>query len=128
MIKQNSISLCSFYFWETYCSCESSCFYWVCMFNDIKKGIKLARKYNLKTVVSSKDINEAEKISRLKPDYVAIEPPELISGRISVSEAKPELIKNAAKKIKNLLVGAGIHNKLDVKKSIEYGAIGILFF
>src|SRR3989338_1009743 len=95
-------------------------------FKDIKKGIKLARKYNLKTVVSSKDINEAEKISRLKPDYVAIEPPELISGRISVSEAKPELIKNAAKKIKNLLVGAGIHNKLDVKKSIEYGAIGIL--
>ncbi len=95
-------------------------------FEDVKKGIFLARKYKLKVVVSSNNLKEAEKLSKLKPDYVAIEPPELISGKVSVSKAKPQLIKNAAKKIKNLLVGAGIHNTLDVKKSMEYGAKGIL--
>ena len=95
-------------------------------FEDIKKGISLARKYKLKVVVSSNNLSEAEKISKLKPDYLAIEPPELISGKISVSSSRPNLIKNAAKKINNLLVGAGIHNSSDVKKSIEYGAKGVL--
>ena len=95
-------------------------------FQDIKKGIQLAKKYKLKIVVSSNSIKEAENISKLKPDYVAIEPQELISGKISISKARPELIKNASKKIRNLLVGAGIHNNMDVKKSIEYGAKGIL--
>lgn len=95
-------------------------------FSDIKKGVILARKYRLKLVVSSSTLKEAIKISKLKPAYVAIEPPELISGKISVSTAKPELIKSAAKKIRNLLVGAGIHTKEDVKKSLEYGAKGIL--
>lgn len=95
-------------------------------FEDIKKGIKLARKYKLKVVVSSNNIKEAERISKLKPDFIAVEPPELIGGKISVSKAKPELIKSAARKIKNLLVGAGIHSALDVKKSIECGAKGVL--
>lgn len=95
-------------------------------FSEIRKGIKLARKYKLKIVVSSNNLKEALKILKFHPDYVAIEPPELISGKISVSSAKPKLIKNAAKKIKNLLVGAGIHTGSDVKKSLEYGAKGIL--
>ena len=74
----------------------------------------------------SENLNESLKISKLKPDYIALEQKELISGKISVSQAKPELIKNAAKKINNLLVGAGIHSNLDVKKSIEFGAKGVL--
>src|SRR3989344_9114461 len=41
-------------------------------FEDIKKGINLARKYKLKVVVSSNNLSEAEKISKLKPDYLAI--------------------------------------------------------
>ena len=95
-------------------------------FEDIKKGIKLGKKYNLKVIVSSNSLNEAIKISKLNPDYLAIEPEELISGKISISEAKPELIKKAAKKIKNLIVGAGIHSKEDVNKALGYGAKGIL--
>ncbi len=89
-------------------------------FQEIKKGIALGEKYNLKIVVCSRDLTEASKINKLKPDYLAIEPPELISGKLSVSETKPELIKSASKRINNLLVGAGIHTALDVKKSLEF--------
>ena len=95
-------------------------------FEDIKKGIRIGKKYKLKVIVSSNSLSEAIKISKLNPDFTAIEPPELISGKISISQAKPELIKNAAKKIKNLIVGAGIHSKEDVKKALESGAKGIL--
>ncbi len=95
-------------------------------FNEIKNGIKLARKYKLKIIISSNNLKEALKISELRPDYVAIEPSELISGKISVSEARPELIKNASKKIKNLIVGAGIHTKKDIETAYKFGAKGIL--
>lgn len=95
-------------------------------FDKIRDGIKLAKKYRLKTVVSSSNLKEAETINKLKPDYVAIEPAELISGKISVSNAKPELIKNTARKIKNLIVGAGIHTKKDVDTAYKLGAKGIL--
>jgi len=95
-------------------------------FENIKKTINLCKKYKLISIVCSENLNESLKISKLKPDYIALEQKELISGKISVSQAKPELIKNAAKKINNLLVGAGIHSNLDVKKSIEFGAKGVL--
>ena len=95
-------------------------------FIDIKKGIELGKRYKLKIIVSSNNLKEALKINKLKPDYLAIEPPELISGNISISNAKPELIKSASKKIKNLIVGAGIHNKEDVKTALKLGAKGIL--
>jgi triosephosphate isomerase len=95
-------------------------------FEDLKKCVNLSKKYKLKTIVCCANLNEALKISRLKPDFIAIEPPELISGNISISNAKPELIKNSAKVIKNLIVGAGIHNHNDVRKAYEYGAIGVL--
>ncbi|MBS3168464.1 triose-phosphate isomerase [Candidatus Woesearchaeota archaeon] len=95
-------------------------------FKDIKKGIILAKKYKLKIIVSSNNLSEAVKISKLRPDYIAIEPPELISSKTSVSKAKPLLIKNSAEKIPNLIIGAGIHSTLDVKKAREYGVIGVL--
>ncbi len=95
-------------------------------FYKIKEGIKLARKYKLKIIICSSNLNEALKINKLKPDYLAIEPPELISGKISISESKPKLIEHAAKKIKNLIVGAGIHNRKDIETAMILGAKGIL--
>ncbi len=95
-------------------------------FDNIKKGISLAKKYKLISVICADNLKEAIKINKLKPNYITIEPPELISGNISVSESKPKLIKNASKKIKNLLVGAGVHNYNDVKSAVSLGAIGVL--
>ena len=95
-------------------------------YEEIKNGIKLGIKYKLKIIVSSNNLKEALKINKLKPDYLAIEPPELISGKISISSSKPKLIKNAAKIINNLIVGAGIHNKKDVDTALRLGAKGVL--
>ncbi len=101
-------------------------------FDLLKKSIERAKQAELKTVVCAKDAEDAEKIAHLNPDFIAVEPPELIGGTISVSEAKPEVISDSVKAIKSInnkikvLCGAGIHNKDDVKKSVELGADGIL--
>ncbi len=92
----------------------------------LRKTIERCKKIGLKTMVFASSLGEAKRIQRLKPDYLIIEPPELVSGRVSVSKAKPELIEKIAKKLKTrFLVGAGIHTSEDIKKALELGAGGI---
>jgi triosephosphate isomerase len=97
----------------------------------LEESVILAKKYGLKTVVCANDAIVGEAVKSFKPDMVAVEPPELIGGNISVSSAKPEIVRESVKKIcdhsKNIvLVGAGIKNNNDFKKSVELGASGIL--
>jgi len=101
-------------------------------FGLLKSSIERAKQAKLKTVVCARDVEDAEKIAHLNPDFIAVEPPELIGGKISVSKARPDVISNSVKAIKSLnkkikvLCGAGIHSKEDVKKAVEFGADGIL--
>jgi triosephosphate isomerase len=93
----------------------------------IKKRIKECRKAKLKIIVCCTNIKRAKEISKMKPDYIAIEPNELIGGKISVSTAKPSLISNTVKAVKiPVLCGAGINSKKDVSKALELGAKGVL--
>lgn len=93
----------------------------------IKKSVERARKNNITTVVCAQDPEECERFSNYNPDYIAYEPPELIGGETSVSEAKPELIEEAVERSKvEVLTGAGIKNTEDVEKSIELGCKGVL--
>jgi triosephosphate isomerase len=96
----------------------------------IQDTIINAKKYGLITCVCARDTKRAEEIASLKPkpDFVAVEPKELIGGDISISTAKPDLIKNSKKVVGRipLLVGAGVKTQEDVKKSVELGARGIL--
>jgi len=95
-------------------------------FDVLKKTIKRCKQVRLKTMVFASSVSEAIKIQRLKPTYLVIEPPELVGGKISVSQAKPELIKSIAKKLKcKFLVGAGIHTREDIKIAMKFGASGI---
>lgn len=95
-------------------------------FKIIKKTIKACKDENLKTAIFTKDLKQAKKLQKLKPDFLIVEPPELVAGKISVSIAKPELIKNIAKKLKApFLVGAGIKTNEDLKIAIKLGASGI---
>jgi triosephosphate isomerase len=94
---------------------------------EIEDTVIVAKKLKLKTIVCCQDIEEIEQVVDTKPTFIAIEPPELIGGEISVSEASPELIDDAVHKVgKNLLVGAGIKNKKDAQVAKEAGAAGIL--
>jgi len=95
--------------------------------DNIKRLVAKAKELNLKSVVCANNVEIAEKISKFNPDFVAVEPPELIGGDISVAEAKPDVIENAVKRINgNVLVGAGINKAKDLKVSLKLGAKGIL--
>lgn len=97
-------------------------------YRDLRKSIEIAKRNRLKTVVCVNSIHTLRRIRRFKPDYIAIEPPVLIGTGISVSTAKPGLIKKAVKVARGvpLLAGAGISSGNDVKRAIELGASGAL--
>jgi triosephosphate isomerase (TIM) len=95
-------------------------------FNILKQTIIRCKSLNLKTMVFASSIKEALKIQKLKPDYLIYEPPELVAGKVSVSDAKPEIIEKLSKKLKiKFLVGAGIHSNQDLITSLKLGASGI---
>lgn len=83
---------------------------------------------NLQTLICAESIEEAQQMMAFKPDFFVYEPPELIGGQISVSQARPEIISEFVDRIKEIpiLVGAGIHSQADVQKALVLGAKGIL--
>jgi len=94
----------------------------------LKKSIEMAKANDLFTVVCANTPEKGAEIMKYLPDLVAVEPPELIGGDVSVSKADPSIIEKAVKLIgKNrVLVGAGIKNGEDVKIALELGASGVL--
>ena len=96
--------------------------------SEIKKTIERLRKLKMISVVCASTPEMAVKIAKYKPDVIAIEPPELIGGNISVSEAEPKIITRTTHKIKKIpiLCGAGVHSRKDVEHALKLGAKGIL--
>jgi len=97
---------------------------------EIQKLVLKLKELKMTSIVCVKDVAEVKKYVELNPDYIAIEPPELIGSGKAVSKEKPELIAKAAKAVKNtntkLLCGAGIVSGEDVTKAVELGSKGIL--
>lgn len=97
-------------------------------FSLIADSINRAKELGFFALVCAKDVQEAEQLAALNPDALAIEPPELIGGDISISTASPDIIINAVKKNPHLpiIVGAGVKTGDDVKRALELGAAGVL--
>ncbi len=98
---------------------------------DIEKIVGEARINHLQTVVCTNNPAVSGAIAALKPDFIAMEPPELIGGNVSVSRARPEAITETISIVNKInrvpvLVGAGVKTGEDVKKSLELGAAGVL--
>ncbi len=97
---------------------------------EIQKLVLKLKELKMTSIVCVKDVAEVRKYVKLNPNYIAIEPPELIGSGKAVSKEKPELIAKAAKAVKNtntkLLCGAGIVSGEDVAKALELGSKGIL--
>ena len=99
---------------------------------EIEKTINRCKELGLSTVLCTADLESSEKGSHLNPDMIAVEPPELIGGDISVSTAKPEIISDTVEIVKEInsdisvLCGAGVKNQEDVSKAITLGSEGIL--
>ena len=97
----------------------------------IENSIKIAKSVGLVSLVCANSSDSAESIAVFKPDIIAIEPPELIGGNISVSAAEPFIITDTVTRVKSIsdipvLCGAGIKSYDDVYKSLELGAEGVL--
>lgn len=100
--------------------------------DEIKKLVLKLRELKMTSIVCVKDVAEARKYAKLNPNYIAIEPPELIGSGKAVSTERPELIAKAASAVNDaknnakLLCGAGIVSGQDVSKAVELGSKGIL--
>ena len=99
---------------------------------EITELVLRLRELKMISVVCVKDVAEAKKYAKLNPDYIAIEPPELIGSGKAVSKERPELITESADAVNSannktkLLCGAGIVSGQDVAKALELGSKGIL--
>lgn len=95
------------------------------IFSQIKK-----EKSDFQIIVCFKNKGQISWLKKLrpKPDFVAYEPPELIGGEISVSRAKPEVIKRIVSLLADyqIIVGAGVKSGQDVKTALKLGAKGVL--
>ncbi|MFH1072203.1 MAG: triose-phosphate isomerase [Nanoarchaeota archaeon] len=97
----------------------------------LEAAIVRAKQTGLVSVVCANNDELAKAVAAFSPDFIAVEPPELIGGNISVSTAKPEIITKTIEKVHKIadipvLCGAGVKTKEDVKKAMELGAAGIL--
>ncbi|MCR4335773.1 MAG: triose-phosphate isomerase [archaeon] len=97
----------------------------------IKKAVQRCKETGLKIMLCAENLKRAKQLAVFNPDFIAVEPPELIGGDISVSTANPKLISDSVKAIhkinKNIIVitGAGVKNSSDVSKALELGSQGV---
>lgn len=97
-------------------------------FDTLEKSIAMAKSMGFFTLVCADTAYAGKALSEFDPDLIAVEPPELIGGDISVTTANPQVVSDAVTLIGKgkVLVGAGIKTRDDVKKSLELGAAGVL--
>ena len=99
---------------------------------DIDACLSCAKELNLDQIICTNNVATSKAAATLKPDFVAVEPPELIGGDISVTTADPGIISSSVIVVQEvepsvkILCGAGVKNGQDVKKAIELGAHGVL--
>lgn len=101
-----------------------------CQISDtqINLAVEKARELDLFTIVCANTPQRGEELSAFAPDLIAVEPPALIGGDISVSKADPDIVKDAVAMIGRgrVLVGAGVKDGEDVKAALKLGASGVL--
>ncbi len=88
--------------------------------------VRKCRENELISIVCVENLEEAKFYSTLNPEFIAIEPPELI-GKYSVTQVNPKIVEDVVNSIKvKVLCGAGIRTKDDIKKALELGAVGVI--
>ena len=97
----------------------------------IKDTIARCREAGLATVVCADTVVSIKKIAALKPDMVAIEPPELIGGKVSVTTADPGLLTRSLDAVRSVadipvLCGAGVKTGEDIAAALKVGMKGVL--
>jgi triosephosphate isomerase (TIM) len=99
---------------------------------DIEASVRALQAQKLVAVVCSNNEATSAAAAALAPEYVAIEPPELIGSGVSVSKANPEIIRKSVAAVQavnakvKVLTGAGIQSGDCVKIAVDLGTDGVL--
>lgn len=94
---------------------------------EIEASIMALRKENLASIVCAPSVELVKNFSHFSPDAIALEPPNLIGGTVSVAthpfeiEASKIACGNA-----KLIVGAGVSTAKDFAKALQLGALSVL--
>ena len=94
--------------------------------------IALAKEKGLISCVCANNPSVSAAVAAMKPNITSVEPPELIGSGISVSKAKPEIVTDTVKLVKQvdpkmtILCGAGISTAEDVSIALKLGTRGVL--
>jgi triosephosphate isomerase len=99
---------------------------------NIDASISRAKETGLTSIVCTNNVPTSAAAAALGPDYVAVEPPELIGSGIPVSKADPQVITGSVEAVKRVnpavkvLCGAGISKGEDLLAALELGSVGVL--
>ncbi len=99
---------------------------------DIESSIRGLAVHNLISVVCTNNELAGAGAAAMGPDFVAIEPPELIGSGVSVSKANPDIIRRSVAAVHavnprvKVLTGAGIQSGECVKIAVDLGTDGVL--
>ncbi|MBI2634377.1 triose-phosphate isomerase [Candidatus Peregrinibacteria bacterium] len=95
---------------------------------ELEQSVKKCHELGLFVIACAETPARAAEVKKFEPDLIAVEPPDLIGGDISVSRAEPGVIVEAVKIAGQgrLLVGAGVKSGEDVKIALQLGASGVL--
>ena len=84
------------------------------------------------SIVCTNNATVSRAAASIHPTFVAIEPPELIGGDISVTSADPGIVTRSVDMVKavdkdvRILCGAGVKTGTDVGMALELGTDGVL--
>lgn len=99
---------------------------------DVAASIQRLRDAGLASVVCTDTVETTRAAASLRPAFVAIEPPELIGGDVSVTTADPGIVERGVRAAREahrdvrVLCGAGVKTGEDLRKALELGAEGVL--
>lgn len=99
---------------------------------DIDEIVKRSTAEKMLSVVCTNNIETSAAVASLGPDFVAVEPPELIGSGIPVSQAEPEVVEGTVAAVQKInpsvkvLCGAGISTGDDMKAALDLGSEGVL--
>lgn len=99
---------------------------------DLEASVTRAKEVRLKICICSNNQTVSGAAAALNPDFIAVEPPELIGTGIPVSKTQPEVVTATVETIHRVnpdvipLCGAGISTGEDVAAALKLGTYGVL--
>lgn len=99
---------------------------------EVEACVLRLRAAGLAQVVCTNTPGATRAAAAFSPDFLAIEPPELIGGTVSVTSSDPGIVRDSVKAAKEVapnvrvLCGAGVKTGDDLAAALDLGAAGVL--